>query len=645
MADLSNDFRETVRTRTDLVSLIGESVALKPVRGGREFVALCPFHDDHNPSMHVYPDRQTFRCWVCDTGGDCFTFVMEEAKIGFRDALELLAKRAGLEMPKEVGKLPAKGESADDRAQLMEALLWAQHEFHQALLKSPAGQRARDYLAQRGLTAETIERFKLGYHPDDWQWLLGRARGKFTPQQLEAARLAGRRDGDGGYFDNFTGRLLFPIWNERGQPVSFGGRILPGDDDSHGKYWNGPESSVFHKSRLVYALHTARDGIRDAKSVIVTEGYTDCIALHQAGIRNAVATLGTALTEQHVTLLKRFVRQVVLVYDGDEAGQNAAERAVEKFLAQDVDLRILSLPGKLDPAEFITTHGVEAFQQLSANAAEAWEYKYRATAQRFGVNTLDGRQRALDEMLALLAVVPRMSGHVREAMLLGNLSQRLQVPEQQVRERYRAVRGEAARGKTFVHRGHDNASSPSRDPHVEIARLYTSRATTSDRGELPILEAVVLKPELLSYLQGDPPLEAFQNRALRRIAQIGIEVAARGSERATHIDDANLTFNHWLDAIEHPDLKRLFVQIDEQARLKNVNVHLQDPKADDGCPLYLRRLLENLHMRREEQSQQEVAASLAATRDGPQGLDAATVEALRQAAEFQQRRATRKAPV
>ena len=346
VAELSNDFREAVRTRTDLVSLIGESVGLKSLRGGREFIGLCPFHDDHNPSMHVYPDRQTFRCWVCNTGGDCFTFVMEESKVGFREALEMLAKRANLEMPRNFSRGEA-GASQGDKSQIMEALLWAQNLFHAMLFRDhPAAKTALSYLEQqRGLSRETIKQFRLGYHPDDWNWLTNQARGKFSPEVLEAARLIGKRENGPGYYDNFVNRILFPIWNERGQPVAFGGRVMPGADDSHGKYWNSPESVVFHKSRLVYALNIARDAIRKTDHAIVTEGYTDCIALHQAGITNVVGTLGTALTDQHVATLRRFVPKVVLVYDGDDAGQMAAERAVERFLAQDVDLRILTLPG------------------------------------------------------------------------------------------------------------------------------------------------------------------------------------------------------------------------------------------------------------------------------------------------------------
>lgn len=625
MAELSSDFKESVRQATDLVALIGETVALRPLHGGREFTGLCPFHDDHNPSLHVYPDRQTFRCWVCNEGGDCFTFVMSEGKIGFREALEILARRAGLEMPKS-HKI-ASGPSEGDKAKLFEALLWAQGQFHETLLKAPEAQRARDYVAGRGFTPETVAKFKLGYHPDDWDWLVSRSRGKFAPEQLEAAKLIGKRQNGPGYYDNFVNRLLFPIWNERGQPVAFGGRILPGDDDSHGKYWNSPESPVFHKSRMVYALNHAREGIKQAECVVVTEGYTDCIAAHQAGVANVVGTLGTALTDQHVATVKRFARRVVLVYDGDQAGQDAANRAVEKFLSQDVDLRILTLPGDQDPADYLAAEGGDAFRNLVEQAPEAWGYKFHAVRRKHGVDSLDARQRVLDEMLDVLVQVPRMSENVREGMLLTNLSQRLGIAEQQVRDRFRELRTQTSQRR--VSPRHEQP----RQPHVEIERLLQGKATTEDRYELPVLEALFALPSALSFLQAELPPGDFQNRAIRRLYEIGLSFAQRSETPS---------FERFLGAVEHPDLKRLAVWVDDQARAKGVHVQLQEVEADGGCPLFLRRSISNLKWRREEQAHQQAAVKLTAAGDGPRGLDAEAEALLRRASEFHQKRATRK---
>jgi len=354
---LSDDFKERVRSQTDLVGLIGESVALQAVRGGRDFIGLCPFHDDHTPSFHVYPDRQYYRCWACNEGGDCYSFVMKRERLEFREALEMLARRANLEMPKSFRQSSVE---PSEKATSNDALAWAEREFHECLLTAPFAAKARDYLASRGFTAETIKRFRLGYHPDNWEWLLGRAgRGvsgkRFTPEQLLAAGLAMKRKDGVSYFDCFEDRVMFPIHDNKGAPVGFGGRVLPGASDAAGgKYINSNESPVFAKSRMLFAFHHAREAIVKAETAVVMEGYTDCIMAHQCGLPNAVASLGTALTEQQVALLKRFARKVVLVFDSDEAGQKATERALTKFLAQEVDLRILTLDGsgaKTDPAD------------------------------------------------------------------------------------------------------------------------------------------------------------------------------------------------------------------------------------------------------------------------------------------------------
>ncbi|MBX3436263.1 MAG: DNA primase [Planctomycetaceae bacterium] len=377
-AELSIDFKEAVRAQTDIVSLVGETVRLSAARGGREFVGLCPFHDDHNPSMRVYPGQQTFRCWVCNTGGDCFTFVMESEHVEFREALEILAQRAKIPIPQRSGR--PQESSGQDKAKLLEAVLWAQGLFENSLRNDEAAAPARHYLAERGFTPETIAQFRLGFHPNDWSWMVDRARGRFTPQQLTAAGLTKQREDGPGHFDYFVNRVMFPIHNERGQPVGFGGRVLPGDTSGFGKYFNSTENAVFHKSRLVYALNHARDAIKETETAVVMEGYTDCMSSHQAGIRNVVATLGTALTEMQVTTIKRFARKVVLVYDGDKAGIEASEKAVSRFLAQDVDLRILTLPEGQDPAEFLDAHRQTVCRKLIHRAPEAFDFCVRCVS-------------------------------------------------------------------------------------------------------------------------------------------------------------------------------------------------------------------------------------------------------------------------
>lgn len=622
--DQPSDIKEQVRAQTDIVALIGEAVALTPQRGGREHVCLCPFHDDHNPSMRVYSDRQTYRCWVCNAGGDCFTFVQEREKVSFREALELLAKRANIKLPEYSGKRS----DEDGRTAMFEVLLWAQELFHKTFMTDPSAEPAREYIRGRGMTREMVQQFRIGYHPNNWDWLQAQARGKFRLEQLAAARLIGERDGRSGYHDFFVDRVLFPIRNERSQPVGFGGRILPGATHP-AKYWNSPESVLFQKSKLVFALDAARDEIRKTETALICEGYTDVIACHQYGVKSAVATLGTALTDQHVTILKRFARKVVLVYDGDAAGLAAAERVLERFIAQDVDLRILTLPEGLDPDEFLAAQGADALRELVAHAPEALDFKLGCLQAKYPVKSLDGRQRILEEMLQLLASAPRMSQTVRENLLLATLGQRLGLSEEKVRERYLELRKQPERRPARP--AIISMEEPSR-PN-ETARLYAGRLTISDRLECDLLESLVTAPEWLNAVESE--CEAFTIRH-PQLKKLLAEMFYLGENQPW-------TFERLLGALEDSELKRLAVWLDEQARLKDLTKKLRETGADspETPPLFLRTTIENLKWRQEEQSQlQRRASTSSVSGEGSPPPD--DTELLRQASQFHLRRATKR---
>ena len=438
VSEFPGDFKEQVRSQTDIVSLIGESLTLQPQRGGLEYAALCPFHDDSNPSMKVYPDRQSYRCWVCNEGGDVFTWVMKRENVEFREALESLAERAHIEIPKRSKREVTESARKND---LYAVLKWAELQFHECLL-SPVGQDVLAYLTEkRGYSRETIEQFRMGYHPDDWEWLLQRNKGQFPVTLLEQARLVKKREGSGGYYDYFVDRVLFPIRDERSRTVAFGGRVIPGHkNEDQAKYFNSSESIAFQKQRVLFGLAEAREAIRETKTVLVTEGYADCVACHQFGVRNVVATLGTALTETHVNRLKAFAPKIVMVYDGDAAGQKSSARAVRMLLGQSVDLRVMSLPDGQDPDDYLGQHGREAFEQLVERAPEAWEFQLEYEAGQIGLGSVDGQERVLNEMLTLLAKVPGLSGTAREDLILGRLATRLRLPETSVRSRLQRMR-------------------------------------------------------------------------------------------------------------------------------------------------------------------------------------------------------------
>jgi len=556
-----DEFKELVRTRTDIVGLISESVTLQSQRGGREFVGLCPFHDDHNPSMRVYPDRQSFKCWSCTEGGDCFAYVMKRESVGFPEALEMLARRANLEMPKSRRSEPA--ESGENKNRLYEIVAWAENEFHECLTKSPIAQRARRYLQDRGISGTSISRFRLGYHPDDWQWLIERARGKYTPSQLATVKLAGQREGGEGFYDYFADRLMFPIRDTQKRPVAFGGRVLPGSKETGmGKYWNSPESVLFQKSRLLYALDHARDSISKSRTAVVVEGYTDCIMAHQHGLTNFVATLGTALNDSHVTNLKRLAERVVLVFDGDGPGRLATEKALPKFLAQEIDLRILTLPDDLDPADFLAQRGPEQLIPILDGAVEAWEQKLRVTQERYGLTTIDARHRVLNDMLEVLSQVPFQAGvglpsswQMRENVILGRLSQELKISETMIRERLSELRtaGQQRTGtKTAVQMQDENDAATQRP----ISRSFPQNPTRDELAERELLEILFTLPEQAERIRAEISPSAVVNPHLRELLEICFQLQDQG---------VLPTYDKVTSRLEDAGLKSLAADIDRHA--------------------------------------------------------------------------------
>jgi len=572
-----NQFKELVRDRTDIVQLISESgITLQSRRGGREFVGLCPFHGDTNPSMVVNPERKSWKCWPCDVGGDCFAWVMKRENMTFPQALEMLAKRVHLEMPKG-HRPPSTEQSGEDKNRLYEIVAWAENEFHECLLKSPLGERARRYLNERQISGKSISQFKLGYHPDNWQWLLERARGRYTPQQLATVKLAGERDGNNGYYDNFVDRVMFPIRDAQKRCVAFGGRVLPDNPKADSpKYWNSPEHILFKKSQMLYALDHARDSISKSKTVVVAEGYTACIMAHQNGLTNWVATLGTALNESHVTNLKRLAQRVVLVFDGDDAGRSAAEKALVKFIAQEIDLRIVTLPDKLDPADFLVQRGRDQLMPILDNAIEAWEQKFRLTTERYS-DSIDGSFRVLSEMLEVLAVQDGAglpgSWQMRENVIIGKLSHRLKISEGHIRERLSELRASnqqkhgTGRTETAFTHSHDAES-----PQVQSTRARTIPAQPAPAqttwsfpkypnrdqiAERELLEVMFHLPEQAASIRQEIAPADLTVPALRQLLELCFQLQDEGLASSYDKVTARL---------EDAGLKNIAADIDEHGR-------------------------------------------------------------------------------
>lgn len=410
-----NDDKERVRDASDIVRVIGEHIALKAK--GREYAGLCPFHDDHKPSMMVSPAKQLFKCFVCGAGGDIFGFVQKYHKMDFREALEYLAERAGIELTKWSGRggtfaeAPTSGGpevgGTISRADLVRANQTAAEFFRLVLKREDLGRVGREIIERRGISPEMVEAFGIGLSPERWDGLLLTIQGKsLDPRAFLEAGLLKERD-SGGFYDAFRNRLMFPIQDQIGRVIAFGGRKIKEEDEP--KYLNSAETRVFEKSGTLYGLFQASRSIQAERTAIITEGYTDTIACHQAGITNAVATLGTALTARHAAILRRLCETVVLLFDGDDAGQRAADRAVEVFFAEDLDVKIATLAGVTDgggakdPDELLKREGgAEVLRAAIAKATHLLEYRYARIKEKLAGAGMAALSRAIEDELKRL---------------------------------------------------------------------------------------------------------------------------------------------------------------------------------------------------------------------------------------------------
>jgi len=406
-------FIDALIARTDIVELIGTRVPLK--KSGREYKACCPFHAEKTPSFWVSPDKQFYHCFGCGKHGTALGFLMDHDHMAFPEAVEELATRLGLEVPHEGG---AERSAARADEPLYELMASVARYYREQLAREP---RARDYLAKRGLTAETLERFTIGYAPNSWNELLRRfGAADAERQHLTAAGLiiererGGSREGE-RYYDRFRDRVMFPIRDARGRVIAFGGRII---DAGEPKYLNSPETPLFHKGRELYGLFEARRARRNLERLVVVEGYMDAVSLHQSGIDYAVATLGTATTAEHFRRIFRLVPTVVFAFDGDRAGRTAAWRALQQALPEareGREIRFLFLPHGHDPDTLIAAEGGAAFEQRFAAAVPLSEYMVRELSEQTELGSADGRARFAEHARPLFARVPE--GVYRELLL------------------------------------------------------------------------------------------------------------------------------------------------------------------------------------------------------------------------------------
>ena len=428
----AGSFADRVKQQADIVRVVGEYVRLK--KSGQNFTGLCPFHSEKTPSFAVHPVKQIYHCFGCGAGGDVFKFVMEMDKITFPEAVRAVAEKCGIAVPRARERTPEERKENQQRTSLVELHREAAAFFVQQLNATQEGRAAKAYLLDRGLDSEAMARFGIGFAPSGGEALLRAFKQKYPEKVLEASGLFSR-DQNGRLFDRFRRRVMFPIANDSGKIVAFGGRAL-GDDLP--KYLNSPETPIYTKSNLLYHLDRAKEALRQRDFAVLVEGYMDAIAVARSGISNVVASCGTSLTEPQVKLLNRFTRRIIVNYDPDTAGQAATERSLAILLEQGAEVRVLALPGGKDPDSFIRSEGAAAYTKLLNEAPPYVDYLI-SRARKMDMSTAEGKLRAVN---FLMPYVQRIPDRILRSEWATRIAQQLRIEEPVLRESMRKAASE-----------------------------------------------------------------------------------------------------------------------------------------------------------------------------------------------------------
>lgn len=501
-----------IKNITDIVDIVSELVILK--KTGKNYVGLCPFHAEKTPSFTVSPEKQIFHCFGCGTGGNVFSFLMKQEGLSFPEAVRVLARRYGVEMP--VQKMsPEQKRRISEKESLLALNQTAMDYFRQVLLRSASGKAAMTYLNERGMSKESLDNFNLGYAPGGWDNLTNIfLKKKIAPALVEKAGLIVSRKNKDGFYDRFRNRIIFPIYNVNMQLVGFGGRVL---DDALPKYLNSPETPLYNKSRSLYGVQRAKQPCRQHDTVYIVEGYFDLLALHQHGIENTVATLGTSLTLEHVRLLKGYASKMVMVYDSDEAGIKAVLRSIGTFKIEAVDARIVVLPKGYDPDSFIMKFGHASFMKIASKSKGIMPFLIDSAIDKHGLSN-EGKIRIVQDLKEPLSTV---SDKVEESLYIKELAERIGVDEAAVQEEVRAT------------------------PVGKKAALGGFHKQTEfkkwDRLEQQIIKMMLQYPQILPEISEQNILDLFSDDGLKSIGKMVLaykdDSQSRISDIMSSIDD------------------------------------------------------------------------------------------------------------
>lgn len=414
---------DQIRQSNNIVEVISEYLPLK--KTGSNFKALCPFHQEKTPSFIVSPQKEIFHCFGCGEGGNVFNFLMKHEKITFIEAVERLAERAGISLPKDGASREEASRISQERKSLFEINRHAADFFHKCLKSSRFAQKAREYLKKRGLQEKIIDRFGLGYAPGSGRGLLEAAINKgYSKALLEKAGLITFSEKRNDYCDLFFDRIIFPISDVQSRIIAFGGRTL---GEQLPKYLNSPETAIFYKRKTLYALNLAKESIQKKNHIIILEGYTDILTCHQVGVENSIATLGTALTSDHVSIISRYAEEVVIIYDADTAGVKATLRGLDLLIGSGLKVRVVALPQGTDPDDFLRSQGVEKFQREISQSLSLVDYRIKLVSQATDLNSSEGKVAVVEEVLPTIA---RIKNLIEQKEEIKKLSRLISVDEQ-----------------------------------------------------------------------------------------------------------------------------------------------------------------------------------------------------------------------
>ncbi len=498
---------DEVRQRTDLVSLVGEYLTLE--KRGKNMVGLCPFHSEKTPSFNVSPEKQLFHCFGCGASGNVFSFIMKMDNLSFTEAVRMLARRAGVKIP-EQKKTNRKQDLLREKIYVLNRL--ALH-FFCSCLKDPAvGKEAVHYLQNRGIDQNSIELFKLGYAPGGWDNFARFARSKgYSEELLLQAGLTLPRDRGGGVYDRFRHRVIFPIFHINGKVIGFGGRALQEGDKAGPKYLNSPETAVFKKGTVLYGLHLAREAIRRESEAIVVEGYTDVIAAHQAGVKNVIASQGTALTPAQARLLRSQANTVIIAYDADSAGEAATWRGLKILKDAGCTVRVAELPAGSDPDSLIREKGAAEFLKFTRSAVPLVEYQLSRLKERNRVDQAEGRLRYMSEALTLLRQVNNL---VERDYYLKQVAEETGVSEEALRSELKKYPGKGSDVNNLVLK--DQTNNNNNQIRINAA-------------EKLLLSLIIQYKELASRLQDELNIDDLEHPVARQVLEEILKLNEAGS--------------------------------------------------------------------------------------------------------------------